>query len=107
MRKAVETYGNDLLPDSVLWRTKEAFSDGVSVENLSWHTILQEHFNNLLSDEFYLRHVTKYSKNVPRTKEALYYRMVFDNHYPNCGDLVNHYWMPNWSDAEDPSARVL
>ena len=105
LRKAFES--SNLLPQEVLWRKKEAFSDGVSVENLSWHTILQEHFNNLLSDDFYLRHVTRYGKNVPRTKEALYYRMVFDNHYPNCGDLVNHYWMPNWSDAEDPSARVL
>ena len=105
LRKAFES--SNLLPQEVLWRKKEAFSDGVSVENLSWHTILQEHFNNLLSDDFYLRHVTKYSKNVPRTKEALYYRMVFDNHYPNCEDLISHYWMPNWSDAEDPSARVL
>ena len=105
LRKAFDS--SNLLPKEVLWRKKEAFSDGVSVENLSWHTILQEHFNNLLSDEFYLRHVTKYSKNVPRTKEALYYRMIFDNHYPGCGDLVSHYWMPNWSDAEDPSARVL
>ena len=63
LRKAFES--SNLLPKEVLWRKKEAFSDGVSVKNLSWHTILQEHFNNLLSDEFYLRHVTKYSKNVP------------------------------------------
>ena len=42
MRKAVETHGNDLL-DSVLWRTKEAFSDGVSKQTKSWYEIIQDY----------------------------------------------------------------
>ena len=43
MRKAVETFGDNLLPKSVLWRTKEAFSDGVSKQTKSWYEIIQDY----------------------------------------------------------------
>ena len=40
MRKATELYGDKLLPNDVLWRTKEAFSDGVSKQSNSWYEII-------------------------------------------------------------------
>lgn len=73
-----------LLPDNILWRRKEAFSDGVSSEKRSWHTILKERYKN----------------------EDKYYRDIFEKEYGKI-TLVPYKWMPRWCDATDPSAREL
>ena len=44
---------------------------------------------------------------VPATKEAYYYRQVFEELYPGRHSLTPHYCMPKWCNATDPSARVL
>ena len=96
------------LPDSVLYRRKEAFSDGVSAENNSWYTIIQKYIeeNNLVNNEDFEKY--KYEKNnFPSTKEKIYYRKIFDTLYPNSGHIIPYYWMPNWSNTSDPSARTL
>ena len=49
LRKSAEKY--DLLPKSVLWRIKTAFSDGVSSNKKLWYKVVQEHIDTLVSDE--------------------------------------------------------
>ena len=52
LRKAIELIYPDLLPDEILWRQKEAFSDGISsFKKKSWVDVLKELANNLISDE--------------------------------------------------------
>ena len=50
----------DLLPNDVLWRTKEAFSDGVSSKSKSWFEILQDHINVRISDAEFVEKQQKY-----------------------------------------------
>ena len=48
-----------------------------------------------------------YSFNTPTTKEAYYYRKIFEKHYPNKSSMIPYFWMPKWINATDPSARTL
>ena len=43
----------------------------------------------------------------PKTNEQMYYRYLFDKIYPNRENVVPYFWMPNWSNTTDPSARTL
>ena len=45
--------------------------------------------------------------NPPKTKEALYFRRIFEKLYPGRCQWTPHYWMPRWINATDPSARTL
>jgi asparagine synthase (glutamine-hydrolysing) len=107
LRKSFDKTG--LLPECVLWRKKEAFSDGVSSEEKSWYQIIQEQANQLISDEQFEIGKQKYEGFlVPHTKEALYYHQIFDEFYPNQFHAIPYYWLPKWIDgATDPSARTL
>jgi len=89
------------LPDSVLYRTKEAFSDGVSAQNNSWHTIIQNKLINYRCKNKSYKHI------VPFSSEQKYYRDIFDELYPNRETIIPYYWMPKWSKTSDPSARTL
>jgi asparagine synthase (glutamine-hydrolysing) len=105
LRKAFD--GDDLLPYDILWRKKEAFSDGVSSVEKSWFQIIQEYVDTLISDDEFTTS-TNYYKNKPLLKESYYYRMVFNSIYPSRDSIVPYYWLPKWSgDVVDPSARVL
>jgi len=87
-----------LLPDEILWRKKEAFSDGVSNKGKSLFTILQDFIvKNFMTD----------SDLCPREKEKMYYKHIFDKEFPEQSHLVPYYWMPKYVSAEDPSARTL
>ncbi len=79
-----------MLPDSVLYRRKEAFSDGVSSNEDSWFSILQTHI-----------------KNTYEMTEAEYYKTIFEETYKNQSHVIPHLWMPKFVDATDPSARTL
>lgn len=68
--------GENLIPDSVLYRKKEAFSDGVSSEDKSWYVILQEWCEKEYSDQD-LEESTKLSYLPPVSKESLHYRKLF------------------------------
>ena len=92
-----------LLPNEILWRKKEAFSDGVSTSNRSLYTILQEHINLLQID---LEKNTQ-AINIPITNEQKYYRKIFYNYYPNLDNIIPYFWMPKYIEANDPSARTL
>ena len=94
------------LPNEVLYRRKEAFSDGVSGKK-PWYLVTQdmssELFNGLTVD------YSKYSINTPRTPEMYYYRELFNRYYGNIlGNItVPYFWMPKWSTTLDPSAKTL
>ena len=103
--------GDTLLPDCVLWRTKEAFSDGVSSQKKSWFSVLQDHIQtNVLktsSTEFLDSQKTFYTHIQPSTFEQLHYRMVFESYFKNHSDVIPCFWMPNFTNATDASARTL
>nr|AAH52127.1 Asparagine synthetase [Danio rerio] len=99
--------GMNLIPDEILWRRKEAFSDGLTSVKKSWYTSLQEHIESELNDS-QLENANKlYHINPPTTKEGLFIRQIFEKHYPGQGEWTPHYWMPRWIKATDPSARTL
>lgn len=95
----------NLLPDEVLYRKKEAFSDGVSSMQKSWYQIIEESIDeNKLSD------ISKYKYMTPLTKESHYFRDIFEELYPDQAQVLEtgHYWLPKWSgNIINPSARVL
>lgn len=100
----------NLLPNEVLWRTKEAFSDGVSSVEDSWSTTIQNFVNTKISEGAFTWQCAYYEDhcNPPSLKETLYYRRIFDMEYPGCANILPYYWLPKWTgNVEDPSARVL
>jgi asparagine synthase (glutamine-hydrolysing) len=94
--------GQQILPDSILWRKKEAFSDGVSSQGRSLYVILQQQIATLLNTEDYS---FEYLPSIETEKH--YYKKIFDNEFPNCSAIVPYFWMPKYTDATDPSARTL
>lgn len=104
-----EHYGSQLLPTEILFRSKEAFSDGVSKQNRSLFEIIQsspevKNFDYVEQNPL-LKPLQEYHN--PDTKEKQYYVHLFNTHLPDCGSLINHYWMPRFIEASDASARTL
>jgi asparagine synthase (glutamine-hydrolysing) len=98
----------DLLPRNILWRHKEAFSDGVAHRKRSLFNVIQDWVEARVSDADLANAAVKYPYLTPYTKESYYYREVFERFYPKqAKTLVPHYWMPNWTDVTDPSARFI
>jgi asparagine synthase (glutamine-hydrolysing) len=97
-----------LLPSEVLWRRKEAFSDGVSSQEKPWYQEIQERISGQgleMPSEEEMKQL--YPALTPLTLEAYYYRRIYDGFYPNAL-TVPYFWMPRWSGAAtDPSARTL
>ena len=93
------------LPKDVLWRRKEAFSDGVSSQKRSWYKIIEEKVAKQTDIVYDLN--TIYIHNPPQTLEQLYYRAIFEQYYPHQGHLIPYFWMPKYIDATDSSARTL
>jgi asparagine synthase (glutamine-hydrolysing) len=91
------------LPDEILYRKKEAFSDGVSKVTRSWHKIIDEFLQNQDIDM-----TIKYSHNQPKTREQYYYRNIFEKKFKGRGSIIPYFWMPKWcKGATDASAREL
>jgi asparagine synthase (glutamine-hydrolysing) len=105
LRTAFEPEG--LLPPEVLWRQKEAFSDGVSGQQKSWYQEVQERVGS--SSQSIAETQARWPHLTPRTAEAIYYRALFDESYgPSCESVFPYFWMPKWSgETQDPSARTL
>lgn len=101
LRQAIEQCAPELLPKKILWRTKEAFSDGVSGNAGSWFEIIKEKVAKLKIERI------KTDINSPETEEQYYYREIFDKEYPGCADVVPYFWMPKYVNAKDASARSL
>ena len=97
-----------ILPDTILWREKAAFSDAVG------HSMvddLKEFAEGYYSDTEFEAKCKQYEFATPFTKESLLYREIFEKYYPGQAEMVSDFWMPNKSwegcDVNDPSARVL
>lgn len=99
---------DNYLPAEVLWRKKEAFSDGVSSQQRSWFQIIQEMIEPMYNDNDFIDSLVEYHLK-PLTKEALHYRKIFNKYFhPFVAHVIPYYWLPRWSgDITDPSARVL
>ena len=91
-----------ILPNEILWRKKEAFSDGVSSKGRSLFEILQEFIAEYYND---LHQVKEFSPSIDLEKQ--YYKSIFDKEFPNCQHILPYYWMPKYTNATDPSARTL
>ena len=91
------------LPDEVLYRKKEAFSDGVSGQDRSWFQVIAEKLQSINIPDF------EYNDEylMPKTKEQLYYRYLFEKNYSKREKIIPYFWMPKWSKTNDPSARTL
>ena len=107
LRKAFER--DNLLPAEILWRPKEAFSDGVSKKDNSWHMILKKHIDSLVTDHEFEQERDNIDFNKPLLKESYYYRKIYNKHYGKYPYTIPYFWMPKWCDSNliDPSAREI
>ena len=99
---------DEWLPRDILMREKAAFSDAVG-HSMVDH--IKEYANSQYSDREFEEMSAKYSHARPFTKESLFFREIFEQYYPNQGQMIPDFWMPNkeWPGCavDDPSARVL
>jgi len=96
-----------LLPEEVLWRRKEAFSDGISRAERSWFEMAKEEGVARAGD--WKQKAASYTINPPPTAEAYWYRELFHEVYPQiaAAAATPAMWMPRFVRASDPSARTL
>lgn len=95
IRETIDRYNPELLPSKVLWRRKEAFSDGVSGSK-PWYEIIQSGLTH------YVPRITE-----RLTHEQAYYKDTFMSKYPDCLHLIPFYWMPRFVFSTDPSAKLI
>lgn len=108
LRKAFDTTNEPgvqpYLPDHILWRQKEQFSDGVGY---GWIDALKDHASKHITDEMMKNPKLEWGTDLPDTKEAYWYRLMFDEHFPqHCASTVMR-WRPTWSNQSDPSGRAI
>jgi len=96
-----DSLDRQILPDNILYRKKEAFSDGVSSYHRSLYTILQEKIAEHLNKNI------NYNFKANIDTEKYYYKQLFTKYYPNCQAILPYYWMPKYTISTDPSARTL
>jgi asparagine synthase (glutamine-hydrolysing) len=104
-KKIVRDSFRGYLPDEILYRPKEAFSDAVSSKEVVWYHAIRDSAEETISDGELVN--SPYQTNKPEIKEALYYRRMFDQFYPGRDNVLPHYWLPKWVQEKDPSATVL
>ena len=110
LRYAVDTLDSSLLPSEILWRSKEAFSDGVSGKDESWFEVISKKLSAMKSDLDLTYDMHKYSQTIhmkPTTIEQAYYRALYCTFFPNTDNTVPYFWMPRYVNATDSSARTL
>jgi asparagine synthase (glutamine-hydrolysing) len=114
LRKAFEEY----LPDSIAWRQKEQFSDGVGY---SWINALKETAEKEVSDEQIKNAHFRFPTQTPQNKEEFYYRSIFEQHFPSdaaalsvpstpsvaCSTPIALEWDETFRDQNDPSGRAV
>jgi len=114
VRKAFESY----LPESVAWRQKEQFSDGVGY---SWIDTLKEVVSEEVSDEQLANAQYRFPIQTPTSKEEFYYRSLFEEHFPSdaaalcvpsvpsvaCSTPVALEWDEAFKNMNDPSGRAV
>lgn len=114
LRKAFEKY----LPESVAWRQKEQFSDGVGY---SWIDTLKELVESEVTDEQMVNAHHRFPVQTPQNKEEFYYRTIFESHFPSetaalsvpsvpsvaCSTPVALAWDEAFQNQNDPSGRAV
>ena len=114
LRKAFENY----LPDEILWRQKEQFSDGVGY---SWIDTLKEFVDKTISDQEMNDAKIKFPIKTPTTKEEYYYRSLFSEHFPSntaamsvpqepsiaCSTKIALEWDEAFKSMNEPSGRAI
>ena len=101
LRKAFDN--DNILPPDVLWRKKEAFSDGVSSPNDSWHNIIKEYVNT----QSFEYDSTNDTINPPVLRETAFYKSIFKKYY-KFENIIPYYWLPKYcGNLVDPSAREI
>ena len=106
LRKAFDTTGEadtkPYLPENILYRQKEQFSDGVGY---GWIDALKDNAELHVTDEMLKSPKPEWGTDVPDSKEAYWYRTMFDEVFPpQCASTVER-WTPTWSKQTDPSGR--
>jgi len=79
LRKAFDTPEDPYLPRDVLYRQKEQFSDGVGY---GWIDSLRDLADRSVSDQMFANAAHRFPENTPMTKEAYFYRSIFEEHFP-------------------------
>lgn len=114
LRKAFE----DMLPESVAWRQKEQFSDGVGY---SWIDTLKQMVNDEVTDEQMANAQYRFPIQTPTSKEEFYYRTIFEEHFPSdtaalsvpsvpsvaCSSPIALEWDESFKNMNDPSGRAV
>jgi len=99
-------FADNYLPDQVLWRQKEQFSDGVGYD---WIDTIKQYAASKVTDEEFSTAAQTFPYNTPPTKEAYYYRKIFADCFPkeSCATTVKR-WIPrtDWGCSADPSGRA-
>ena len=104
LRKAFDTPNDPYLPNEVLWRQKEQFSDGVGY---NWIDELIEYCSSKVTDEQLENAAAEFPYNSPSTKEAYFYRSIFNKFYPQLSAAQTvRKWIPKWQENQDPSGRA-
>jgi asparagine synthase (glutamine-hydrolysing) len=104
VRKAFDDKNDPYLPDSILWRQKEQFSDGVGY---NWIDQIIAHCNSQVSDAEFAKAAVLFPHNTPATKEAFYFRTIFEKFYPQKSAIKTVLkWVPKWQANTDPSGRA-
>lgn len=110
MRQAFskEFCGREYLPDEILWRQKEQFSDGVGY---SWIDGLKAYCESHVSDSDMAQASVTFPHDTPKSKEAYYYRRIFEKLFGDSRGVQGlrqsiRRWIPRWSSSTDPSGRA-
>ncbi|WP_433895304.1 asparagine synthase B [Sphingobacterium mizutaii] len=114
VRKAFEDY----LPESIAWRQKEQFSDGVGY---SWIDTLKAQAEEKVSDTEFEAAAQRFPINTPKNKEEYLYRSIFETHFPSdaaaktvpsvksvaCSTPEALAWDASFQNLNDPSGRAV
>lgn len=117
-KKIVREAFADMLPESVAWRQKEQFSDGVGY---SWIDTLKAITATAISDEQMAKAADRFPVNTPQNKEEYYYRSIFEEHFPSasaarsvpsvpsvaCSTAEALAWDVSFQGKNEPSGRAV
>ena len=109
---------SDMLPEEIVWRQKEQFSDGVGY---SWIDTLKRITSEAVSDEQMAHAAERFPINPPKNKEEYYYRSIFAEHFPSesaarsvpseasvaCSTAIALEWDEAFKNMNDPSGRAV
>ena len=117
-KRIVREAFSDMLPEEIVWRQKEQFSDGVGY---SWIDTLKKMTEELVTDEQMAHAAERFPINTPMCKEEYYYRSIFEEHFPSesaarsvpheasvaCSTAIALEWDEAWKNMNEPSGRAV